>query len=150
MLVIVDKTENLWRYASLFPNSEALAEFFKASQLKEGETVSLPGFEFSPFRFNSEPSDGKKWEIHRRHIDIHAAVSGREAIEWIPASLLKKPIEYNAELDVEFFSDTSKGTTLVLEEGWFAFLEPFDAHKPSVKADGVDGGVKAVVKADAL
>jgi YhcH/YjgK/YiaL family protein len=149
MFMIVDKVGNLRRYAALFPKADILADFFeKAPGLTEGAEVRLEGFTFTPFAFKTGPSKEKRWEIHREHIDIHVAVAGRECIEWIPVRKLNSPAEYVAETDVELFADTIAGTELILEEGYFALLEPGDAHKPSVAAKGLAGGVKAVIKAD--
>lgn len=148
--MVVDKIENFGRYKSLLKNSEELIEFFKNNPtLSEQEEITLGDYVFTPFRFESGDSAEKRWEIHRYNIDIHIAIENREAIEWIPVTELKQSEEVWEDPDCEFFADKVKGTELILEPGYFAILLPQDAHKPSIKTDKTNGGLKTVIKADA-
>jgi YhcH/YjgK/YiaL family protein len=151
--MIVDKLENIGKYASVLKDADKLSAFFASNPtLVEGTTVEVPdtSYEFGPFRFESELSEEKRWEIHHTQNDIHIAVKGREVVGWIPVDLLSESVGYTEDIDCEFFTDDIVGSDILLEEGWFLLVEPKDAHKPSVKALGVDGGVKIVIKADVL
>lgn len=148
--MIVDKIENLYLYKAYLPDSDELVRYFKSKPaMGEKKEVVKGSYVFTPFVFASEASENKRWEIHRNHFDIHVAINKKECIEWIPVGKLSNPIEYNKEVDVEFFADPAVGSKIILEEGYFALVTPSDAHKPSVLADGVNGGVKAVIKANA-
>jgi beta-galactosidase beta subunit len=60
---------------------------------------------------------------------------------------LKNSSEYKPDLDVEFFADNIRGSTVMLEQGYFCICMPEDAHKPSVSEDDA-GGIKALIKAE--
>jgi biofilm protein TabA len=69
-------------------------------------------------------------EAHRKFIDIHYVVSGREIIGH---SLLTPAIEpvsrYNPRKDIQFFKNTPQ-CWLSLDPGMFAVFLPHDLHAP--------------------
>ncbi|GHV68661.1 hypothetical protein AGMMS49928_08740 [Spirochaetia bacterium] len=152
--MIVDRIKNIGRYGKLIKDADKLEAFFQKASLDSlaaGQkiTVEGTGYSFGPYEFETQPSAEKRWEIHRDHIDIHIVLQGKEAIEWIPVSSLKNSAEYIADTDVEFFSDTTVGSLILVDAGFFVICLPEDAHKPSVKAEGYTGK-KTLIKADAL
>ena len=152
--MIVDKIENIGCYEKLVKDSGKIVEFFKKNSLdsiaQAKEKLSVPGtgYSFGPYEIGSGASEEKRWEIHREHIDIHIVLKGKEYIEWLPVEFLKKSAEYKSDLDVEFFADTIKGSSVRLEPGYFCLCLPEDAHKPSISGEGA-GGIKTLIKAEA-
>lgn len=154
--MIVDKIQNFERYVKLVKGGEKIAKYFVnnnalTSFAQTKEKLLIPGTDYSffPYEIETGNPEEKRWEIHRKHIDIHIVLKGKEYIEWLPVELLKKPTEYKSDLDVEFFADTVKGSSVMLELGYFCLCMPEDAHKPSIKGDGA-GGIKILIKAIAL
>jgi YhcH/YjgK/YiaL family protein len=153
--MIVDKIQNIGRYIKLVKNADKIADYFKENALdaiaQAKEKISIAGTEytFSPYEIKAVPSKEKRWEIHRDHIDIHIVLIGKEYVEWLPAEYLKNSIEYKTDADVEFFSDSLKGSPVLLEPGYFCLCMPEDAHKPSISGDGTYG-IKTLVKAAAV
>jgi YhcH/YjgK/YiaL family protein len=151
--MIVDKINNIGCYEKLVKDSGKIAEFFKSNSLdsiaqaKDKLSIEGTGYSFAPYEIGSGASQEKKWEIHRQHIDIHIVLKGKEYVEWLPVEFLKNSIEYNCGLDVEFFADTVKGSTVIIEPGYFCLCLPQDAHKPSVSGESA-GGIKALIKAE--
>lgn len=96
--------------------------------------------------YDTAPSTEKRFEAHRRHIDIQFIVSGRERILWVPAVGLEVQAPYDEERDVEFFLDPPASSSLLLMTGEFAIFHPNDAHKPGCMAGGKDPVRKVVVK----
>jgi YhcH/YjgK/YiaL family protein len=150
--MIVDKIQNIGRYIKLVKNADKIADYFSETALdsiaQAKEKISVPGtgYTFGPYEIKAVPSEEKRWEIHRDHIDIHIVLHGKEYIEWLPAGYLKNSVEYKADVDVEFFSDGLKGSSVLLESGYFCLCMPEDAHKPSISGDGTYG-VKTLIKA---
>jgi YhcH/YjgK/YiaL family protein len=152
--MIIDKLENIGRYAAFVKDAALLEDFFRshpASALaKAGGAVAVEGsgYEIVPTRMAPKPAAERQWEGHRRFTDIHITLEGRECLRWIPLSLLSIPKTYNEQADVEFYADTAEGMPLHVEAGYFVIFLPEDYHKPLVAERGC-GGVKALLKAPA-
>ncbi|MBI4566843.1 MAG: YhcH/YjgK/YiaL family protein [Planctomycetes bacterium] len=89
----------------------------------------------------------KRFEAHRRHIDIQALLSGREIIEHAFARALTVAAPYDGEKDVMFFDTPAAASPLLLRSGLFAVFYPADAHRPGLRAPGGagEGPVRKVV-----
>ncbi|MCL2058220.1 MAG: YhcH/YjgK/YiaL family protein [Oscillospiraceae bacterium] len=150
--MIVDKLENIGRYKNIIPNCEGLASFFsKGLTGLPSERTKIEGspYVYSPFKYTTKLPETARWETHHTHMDIHVVIKGAEILDWIPAKHVTQSVEYVAERDVEFFSDTVKGSQVLVEEGYFALVMPEDAHKPAIANGEPAEGVKCVFKGDA-
>lgn len=96
--------------------------------------------------YDSAPSAEKRFEAHRRHIDIQYLLAGRERILHLPAGDLEVETPYDEERDVEFYLDPAASSSLLLMPGDFAIFHPSDGHKPGCMAGGRDAVRKVVVK----
>lgn len=90
------------------------------------------------------PRETKRWECHRRYIDIQFVVLGRELLGCAVTSAMTSA-EYDPSNDLEFL-DGSGGEFVTFETGAFAILYPEDAHMPGVSVDGPEKVRKVVVK----
>lgn len=90
------------------------------------------------------PRDGKRWECHRRHIDIQFVARGRELLGRTDLSNMTSA-EYDPAKDLEFL-DGPDCRFVTIEAGTFAILYPEDAHMPGVSIDGPEAVRKVVVK----
>lgn len=91
--------------------------------------------------YTTSPLAERRWEAHRRYIDLQCIVAGRERIGYAPLTRLK-PEPYDEAKDM--LRLTGEGECLTLGAGDFMLLWPDDAHMPGV-ADGEPAAVRKVV-----
>ena len=95
--------------------------------------------------YATRPAAEKKWESHRRYLDVQYIVAGRERITVAPSDALAGATEYNDAKDVTNYAGPSgEAGTLLVEGGQFAIFFPQDGHQPGVAA-GESGEVRKVV-----
>jgi len=95
----------------------------------------------------TQPPEQKKWESHRRYLDVQYVVAGRERITVAPPASLAEPTPYNETKDVVNYGGAAgEATSLYLEAGQFAIFFPDDAHRPGVAIDAGEDVRKVVVK----
>jgi YhcH/YjgK/YiaL family protein len=152
--MVIDKLENIGRYAAFVKDAALLADFFRTHPVsalaKADGAIAVDGtsYEIVPKQMAPRSVGECNWEGHRRFTDVHIVLEGRECMRWIPLSLLSTPKTYNEEADVEFYADTAEGMTFHVEAGYFAIFLPEDYHKPLIAEHGC-GGVKALLKSPA-
>lgn len=96
--------------------------------------------------YHTAPGTEKRFEAHRRHLDIQLVAAGRERILYAPADALEVETPYEEESDVLFFREPGVSSSLLLTPGHFAIFHPADAHKPGCMAGRRDEVRKVVVK----
>lgn len=73
----------------------------------------------------------RRFEAHRRYIDIQVNLAGGEVMEWLPATDLQVEDDFQPEGDIAFFHPpTIAPTRLHVRPNEFAIFFPSDAHKP--------------------
>ena len=77
------------------------------------------------------------FEAHRKYIDIHYVVSGREAIDIAPLESMTVTKPYDAESDV-MFGTVPEFSEMKTSPDRFFIVFPEEAHRPSV-SDGSAG-----------
>lgn len=83
-------------------------------------------------------------ETHRKYIDIHYLLAGKETVGWRAAAECKGvEQEYNAGNDLMLFHD-DPSFWFTMHPGMFAIFFPWDAHAPLVSEGNIH---KVVVKA---
>lgn len=70
----------------------------------------------------------RRFESHRRYLDIQVAISGGERMGWCPAAQLE-PGE-QAGPDLWFHPEPALSQQLVVRPGSFAIFAPLEGHKP--------------------
>ena len=90
------------------------------------------------------PAD-RKWENHKKYIDIQILLSGKEIMSKAPYAEATPDIPYNETKDIEFRKATN-GKSYVAEPGTFFIFFPCDSHMPNQNADGVAKVKKVVFK----
>lgn len=141
--MIVDHLTYAYRFFDLHNGFKQAFEFIDSykTPLFESQRIQLAGPDLIAI---IEPAQGKgksaaRLEAHRKYIDIQYIYEGREEIGWKPYQDCHHLYQsYNAEKDIEFFSDESL-VWLSLKAGSFAIFFPNDAHAPL-------GGTQAVKK----
>jgi biofilm protein TabA len=82
--------------------------------------------------YQTIPFEEVKFEAHKKYIDIHYVVAGKEAIWCVDTDNMMPTDEYNPEKDVfhglpEKIEEISR---VILSKGDLAILYPSDAHAP--------------------
>lgn len=143
--MVIDKIENLGKYASLNPLFAQAIEFLKSTDLDAHEIgkVKLQGDDLVVNFAMARPKtkEEAKLETHNRFIDIQIPLSGMEVMGYTPRADLPDA-EYNAEKDVTFYPGLAD-SYLNIKPGMFAIFFPEDGHAPGVTSEEVK---KIIVK----
>ena len=148
--MIIDRLENIEKYASLNPLFAQAVEFLKSHDLKTLELgkTELKGKDLLVNVTETKPKtkEQARIETHRDFIDIQIPVSGVELMGYTPACDCKPAdAPYNAEKDITFFEGLTD-SYIEVKPGMFAIFFPQDGHAPGVTPDGVK---KVIVKVKA-
>ena len=93
----------------------------------------------------SKPLSEGKWEAHRKYLDIHYIISGKERIGYANVKDLLPGI-YDEEKDLMFLVGRTEEGFHTLVPGKFAIMMPQDAHMPGIETDVSEPFKKAVIK----
>lgn len=95
----------------------------------------------------TKPVAEKKFEVHRRYIDIQYMVRGREIMGWAPLASLGAPsMAFDASMDAALYPFPAHAVHLPVVAGQFAIFYPEDAHAPSCAWGDPAEVLKVVVK----
>lgn len=148
--MIIDRLENLKKYASLNPLFEQAVEFLTSQDLNALEVgkIELQGNDLRVNVAQTKPKtkEQARLETHRDFIDIQIPLSGTEWMGYTAAvDCLPADAPYNAEKDITFFEGLAE-SYIEVKPGMFAIFFPQDGHAPGVTPEGVK---KIVVKVKA-
>lgn len=96
--------------------------------------------------YDTAPAAEKRFEAHRRYLDIQHVSAGTERILHAPQLDLEVDTAYSDADDIVFFREPGVSSSLLLRAGDFAIFHPTDAHKPGCMAGGRTQVKKVVVK----
>ncbi|MGE5558103.1 MAG: YhcH/YjgK/YiaL family protein [Bacillota bacterium] len=146
--MILDQLENLEMYQGIRENFRKAFAYLSSRDWEKAPDgkEEIDGDEVFALAqtYRTEDAAHKRWESHRRYIDIQYVAEGEETTYWAPVSRLSPEGGYLPEKDVSFYSEKG-GTPLFLSKGLFAVFFPGDAHKPGCSAGGVGSMVKKIV-----
>ena len=131
--MIVDTLSRAGRYDALHPLFSRAFDYLRAFDPATPDgRIEIDGtlMYALPQSYVSEPAAQRRFEAHRRYIDIQYLLSGEEVIEHSDVALLTVSDPYHEERDVMFFHDLAGASITVLRAGDFAIYHPQDAHKP--------------------
>lgn len=132
---------------------EGLEEAFQF--LEKAETKSLPEGKhllqgedmFASVAFpTTQPAEERKYEAHKKYIDVQFLYSGTEAIRVTPIQGLTVATPFDVQKDIVFYEHNRNFETVVLRPGRFAVFFPEDAHMPLCQQEGIQKLHKVVVK----
>jgi biofilm protein TabA len=149
--MILGEIGSLGRYKSMIPFYEQLSEFLINNNYRvlangkyeiNGDDVYLVIQEYE-----TKSETEKKWESHKKYIDIQIMIDGVEYVGHSPISDLKIIEPYNEERDVIFYKESqAENTCMVLRIENFCIFFPDDGHKPGCSVDKPRVVKKAVLK----
>lgn len=96
--------------------------------------------------YETKPADGKKFESHRKYIDVQYVAKGVEILEHAPIGALKIETSYVDKDDYLLYHDDKFATSIKLRDGGFAIFFPEDGHKPCCSVEKPSTVKKVVVK----
>lgn len=79
-----------------------------------------------------EPKEKRPIELHKKYIDVHILLEGKETIGWEQFDTPREEISaYSEEKDIALYTNNST-TYLDLLPGQFAIIYPEDPHAPMI------------------
>jgi len=90
----------------------------------------------------------KKWEAHKKYIDIQYIIKGSECMGYGLLEDFKTiDIPYNEDKDIIFYKDDTLNYNYInMKEGDFIIFYPFDVHAPMLAVKGSEDIKKLIVK----
>ena len=147
--MVVDILTNRGRYKGLGSGIERALEYLSNTDfttLEDGKH-EIQGNEIYAViaTYDTEPESARKFEAHRKYLDVQYLLAGREIICWAPLEGLSFSGEYSEEKDIVFLSGDPRAR-LRMSPGSFALFFPQDAHKPNCAWNDPQAVRKVVVK----
>lgn len=148
--MVVDRLENLEKYASLNPLFFQAIDFLKSTDLNALEIgkTELKGKDLYVNVAQTQPKakEEAKLETHIDFIDIQVPLSGTEIMGYTAAKdCVPANAPYSAEKDITFFEGLAENY-IAVKPGMFVIFFPQDGHAPGITPDGVK---KVIVKVKA-
>ncbi|MBO9608715.1 MAG: YhcH/YjgK/YiaL family protein [Paenibacillaceae bacterium] len=103
-------------------------------------------------QFSLLPQSEGKWEAHRKYIDVHYMVEGKERVAYAPVDSLEVYRDYDETADYMLLRGggstnvTTGENTIVVNPGTFLIFRPEDAHMIGIAVDVPKPIKKIVVK----
>jgi YhcH/YjgK/YiaL family protein len=149
--MIADKLTNIEKYKSTIPFFNEIVEYINTTQLSSLVPGKHPIVGESVFvliqEYVTQKETEKKWESHRKFIDIQIVLSGEEYIGFSPIQSLTLDSEFITEKDYVFYrNDEVQRSMVLLTKDEFAIFFPNDAHKPGLHLTHEKEVKKAVIK----
>lgn len=147
--MIVDRIENLKLYIPYDEKLAVVCDYLAKTDihaLEVGKYEIGEGVRVIVNAFSAKERDVARWETHNKYIDLQYLIEGNEIMGWLPVDQMEEA-EYNAEKDITYPVPKAGAhpSDVILETGSFAYLEPRDAHRPSVKLTA-DNAKKLIFK----
>ncbi|GIP40447.1 hypothetical protein J31TS4_37270 [Paenibacillus sp. J31TS4] len=125
--MIYAKLDDLGRYAFSNPRLNRCLDDIRTNLT--GGAGEQEAFRKSDLAFTTSPAGEKRYEAHRRYIDVHIVLEGREYVEITAAASLVSPTDYDRESDILFGDAASEDRfSGYLSSGHALILFPEDAH----------------------
>jgi len=144
--MIVDSIKHGSLYYSLGTRIEKALKYLEQtdfSKLEPGR-YDIAGDEIYAMIQDYEPlsQEQKRWEAHRRYIDVQFIASGAEMMGYAGIESLRVTEDYDESKDITWLE--GEGSFIKARAGTFVILYPHDAHMPGT-SDGAPGQVRKVV-----
>ena len=147
--MIFDNLNNMEQYYKLNENFKIGFEFLlnnDLKSLKDGK-YQIKGDEvFANIQsLTTKEKSQKKWEAHKKYIDIQYVISGKECMGYGIYEDFKTSEKYNEIKDVEFL-EGEKYNYINVEENEFVIFYPNDVHAPMLCVENPEQIKKVIVK----
>jgi YhcH/YjgK/YiaL family protein len=148
--MIIDKLDNLEKYAALNPLFPKVVEFLKANDLNKMADGKYE-IEGQDLFVNITTTKGKTpdeavLEAHNRMIDIQIPLTATETYGYTHRSLLPQT-EFDEEKDITMIPNVAADSYVTCQTGMMVIFFPQDGHAPCIA--GVPEFKKAIFKVKA-
>ena len=148
--MIYDRLKNKEQYYTLHKNFKKAFEFLANTDLKNIEDGSYEidgkAIYANVQSLKTKLVEDKKWEVHRKYIDIQYIISGKEKMGYgILEDFNEITQKYDTEKDVEFLNG-DKFNFVDVQEGDFVIFYPNDVHAPMLSVNEPINVKKVIVK----
>ena len=145
--MIYAKNKDAPVYRGIHPNLdlalERITPEFLASVGSERVDI-VDGVYATRFTYETVPAEESFFEAHKKYLDIHIMVEGREGVEIAPPEALA---EFDRVEANDFYAYRGEGDyKLILSPGDFLVVFPGDAHRIKMQLDGPKTVSKVVFK----
>jgi biofilm protein TabA len=130
-----------WDKAFTFLRTTQLDTLSVGKHVLDGENVFVTVTE-GP----TKDYDKTGWEAHRKYLDVHIMIRGKERIGVMNPTNATVTNPYDATKDVGNFDPATKGNYYVADTNTMLIFFPLDSHRPSIHVDGYDTVKKLVIK----
>lgn len=148
--MICENIKNAKDYSKVNVNLGKAFDFLKKTDLTKLEVgnYEIDGKNVFAFvqEYTTEPEGDRRWEAHKKYIDIQYIIEGQEIMCYAPAETLEITEDNFEEKDVAFFKNVEHSSKLELTNGDYAVFFPEDGHKPGCALDKPSKVKKIVVK----
>ena len=145
--MIYDRFENAKNYVDLdSPIYKAICFARDAAAKLEDGTHELDGERLKACigAYQTERADERRFEGHRKYIDVQVMMEGVERQDVSVSSDLIPEASYDAGSDLIFFETPGHFTSVYMAPGYFVVYFPQDAHRPNCAVDGTPAAVRKV------
>jgi len=152
--MIFDRLSNCAQYGALNEKIKKGFDFIKNNDLKnfkDGKYI-IEGEEDDPEIYaniqtlTTKTPENKKWEAHRKYIDIQYVIKGKEKTGFGILEDFNQIIEpYDQKKDIEFLNG-NKFSFVNVQEGDFTVFFPNDVHAPMLACETSEEIKKVIVK----
>ena len=148
--MIYDKLSNCEQYFALGEKFKKAFNFLKNTDFTsiEDGSYEIDGKDFyvNIQSLQTKPIEEKKWEVHRKYIDIQYVINGKEKMGYGILEDFKEVITpYDDKKDVEFLNG-EKFNFVDVEENNFVIFYPNDVNAPMLACDEMMDIRKVIVK----
>ena len=148
--MIFDRLSNCEQYIKMNEKFKLAFDFLNNTDLKtiEDGSYEISGKEIyaNVQSLSTKPITEKKWEVHRKYIDIQFVISGKEKMGYgILDDSNEVTVPYSDEKDVEFL-EGKEFNFVDVKEGNFVIFYPQDVHAPMLAVDEPMDIKKVIVK----
>jgi len=97
-------------------------------------------------QYETQPKEQRRSESHIKYVDIQYIYSGAEMIGTAPmAGAGEVDGEYQSEKDIMFYKNVATETQVVLTQGMFVVLFPWDIHRPNCNVGAQPNNIRKIL-----
>lgn len=149
--MITDHLRHLSKYPSLLPHLQEIIAYLDANDISQWEEGRYPILGEAVYmmiqQYTTQPQSNKKWESHKKYIDLQIVLSGEEYMCYHPIDLLTVSDAYKEEEDYMLYhNDVESFSYIKVPQDYFCVFYPEDGHKPGIHLEQERAVKKAVIK----
>ncbi|MDB5029382.1 YhcH/YjgK/YiaL family protein [Mucilaginibacter sp.] len=135
------KNKAAWDKAFAFINNTKLDTLSPGKHLIDGDNVFATITDA-----NTKEYDKTMWESHRKYIDLHLMIRGKERIGVMNPATAVVTDPYDEAKDIAHYDANTKGNYYIADPETLMIFFPQNSHRPVIHVDGYDKVKKLVIK----